>query len=656
MNSALVSVLLVLFLGGGLSRRLGGGDHHDHHHHAEHEGHNEDEVAHNDVDGDFEALESSIGSVFAYPPDYTESTIPSDGSDRNDSLGRNANDASIATDVFDVSKATPTILDDGTTKLCIEKEAFREELKKDPVLSCIHKSIEKCHYTYTTQFVPNTERVCDKVYEKRCSITYSQVPQNETLVHCYNPLVRACDKAEEGEEQCREYRETACTTQYVERAPGQHVGDTRCEHIPVNYCTRENCRMVPGPQECHDKVSVSVIDQPEERCDLVPNSVCHHKTKLVPRLRPEPECVLVPQQVCDIKHVNTRVERVPYTTLWCQGDDDIETGSDSLAQPPPVTEGYTYDVPSDPLELPPRTTTSLPVYTESAVVTADPEDFKPPPESPGDLIPADLEAAIREAVRSSVEAELRKALMLQKATEDAQRLEAGLLEAVEAAVREVVAASIWEQTSRQQTSSSAQLEAALRLALRLAVTQAVEERLRPGVVMNTVMKLEMEDIEAGVRVAVIEAIRQRVAGKVRNLVPEVRPVITEVSLPVPVASVRAAVAEAIRSVVTAALEARTAGLTEVRRQTINTGLQSAVSTSLNRELVAASDGTSIQDIKLAVEVGVMEAVRAAVTSKTSPQASIEDSRQSLGLIQKLNNAVRTAVKNQLSQRLVPASP
>ena len=81
------------------------------------------------------------------------------------------------------------------------------------------------------------------------------------------------------------------------------------------------------------QVSVSVIDQPEEHCDLVPNSVCHHKTKLVPRLRPEPECVLVPQQVCDIKHVNTRVERVPYTTLWCQGDDDIETGSDSLAQP-----------------------------------------------------------------------------------------------------------------------------------------------------------------------------------------------------------------------------------------------------------------------------------------------------------------------------------
>ena len=38
-------------------------------------------------------------------------------------------------------------------------------------------------------------------------------------------------------------------------------------------------------------------------------------------------------QVCDIKHVNARVERVPYTTLWCQDEDDTEDYDDSLAQP-----------------------------------------------------------------------------------------------------------------------------------------------------------------------------------------------------------------------------------------------------------------------------------------------------------------------------------
>ena len=35
--------------------------------------------------------------------------------------------------------------------------------RKDPVLSCVHKSVEKCHYTYTTQFVPVTEEVVVKM-------------------------------------------------------------------------------------------------------------------------------------------------------------------------------------------------------------------------------------------------------------------------------------------------------------------------------------------------------------------------------------------------------------------------------------------------------------------------------------------------------------
>ena len=97
--------------------------------------------------------------------------------------------------------------------------------RKDPVLSCVHKSVEKCHYTYTTQFVPVTEevvtttillkifkhyicQVCDETYSKHCSITYKQVGQNDTLVHCYNPLVRDCVDQEEGGEagDCREYQ------------------------------------------------------------------------------------------------------------------------------------------------------------------------------------------------------------------------------------------------------------------------------------------------------------------------------------------------------------------------------------------------------------------------------------------------------------------
>ena len=50
--------------------------------------------------------------------------------------------------------------------------------------------------------------MCDETYSKHCSITYKQVGQNDTLVHCYKPLVRDCvDQEESGEAgDCREYQ------------------------------------------------------------------------------------------------------------------------------------------------------------------------------------------------------------------------------------------------------------------------------------------------------------------------------------------------------------------------------------------------------------------------------------------------------------------
>jgi hypothetical protein len=30
-------------------------------------------------------------------------------------------------------------------------------IAKDPILECVHKNIEKCHYTYVTQFTPAQE-------------------------------------------------------------------------------------------------------------------------------------------------------------------------------------------------------------------------------------------------------------------------------------------------------------------------------------------------------------------------------------------------------------------------------------------------------------------------------------------------------------------
>jgi hypothetical protein len=48
-------------------------------------------------------------------------------------------------------------------KLCVIKESFVDSVVKDPILECTHKNVEKCHYTYVTQFKPAQEEVIIKV-------------------------------------------------------------------------------------------------------------------------------------------------------------------------------------------------------------------------------------------------------------------------------------------------------------------------------------------------------------------------------------------------------------------------------------------------------------------------------------------------------------
>merc|ERR1711892_120016 len=336
----------------------------------------------------------------------------------------------------DFSRATPVVQDDGSVKNCVEKEEYREELKKDPVLECLHKSVEKCHYTYKTQFVPIQEEVCDENFVKLCTMSY---------------------------------------------------------------------RMVPGEEQCHNKTTASVMDQPEEQCELSPQKTCRHKTTLVPRLKPENECTIVPREICNIKYVNTRVERAPYKSLWCQDEEEaIEVFEDeksnaeplpgyqpegeievfeeekSDAEPLPVygTEeeieifedekanadlfpgyeseqpGYDYPVPINPLQ-PPAPSKFLPPTVAVIEDFTFPPDILPPIEVPDvaidvpaapepitrpalrttttqaptttqtvatqrpktvELRPEDLQSAVAEAIRQSVQTAISRALQIQEAT------------------------------------------------------------------------------------------------------------------------------------------------------------------------------------------------------------------------------------------------
>eukprot|EP00095_Tigriopus_kingsejongensis_P000848 snap_masked-scaffold546_size140615-processed-gene-0.15 protein:Tk00848 transcript:snap_masked-scaffold546_size140615-processed-gene-0.15-mRNA-1 annotation:"hypothetical protein" len=210
---------------------------------------------------------------------------------------------------------------------CVESEEIVQTLKKDPILECTHKNIEKCHYTYVTQFEPAQEEVCEENFEKSCQITFKQQAVEEQVKKCYRPLEKVCNG--QGPEECRTVYESSCTTKYIEKQPGKFVGDTSCEKLPIEICGA-GCVTEEGPEECHDKTVTSLIDVPEEVCDLNPQKTCKFQTKLVPKLKPEHECTIIPQEICNLKFTSPQQVDQPLKTKWC-------------LDPTPAAAGETYD-------------------------------------------------------------------------------------------------------------------------------------------------------------------------------------------------------------------------------------------------------------------------------------------------------------------------
>ena len=248
---------------------------------------------------------------------------------------------------------------------CVFKESTVKSIKKDPILECTHKEIEKCHYTYVTEFTPTQEEVCDENFEKKCQITFKKMTSIETVKKCYTPLEKVCGGGDSlsdanlpvygnapptdylpgggsprggngggnggggrrgtgnggggnggGGEECKTFYESSCTTKYVEKQPGKFVGDTRCEKLPIKLCG-QGCTVVEGEEECHDKDITSVVDVPEEVCDLNPRKICRSVTRLVPQLKPTHECTRIPQEICQLKFSAPEEIDKPLMTKWC---------------------------------------------------------------------------------------------------------------------------------------------------------------------------------------------------------------------------------------------------------------------------------------------------------------------------------------------------
>ena len=114
----------------------------------------------------------------------------------------------------------------------------------------------------------------------------------------------------------------------MEKETGQFLGDTACQKVPVKICGR-GCVSQEEEEECHEKQVDSLVDVPEEVCDLNPQKTCHLVTKLVPSLKPKEECTTVPQETCQLKFINPTVERKPLRTEWCLDEEEEFIGNNN---------------------------------------------------------------------------------------------------------------------------------------------------------------------------------------------------------------------------------------------------------------------------------------------------------------------------------------
>lgn len=77
------------------------------------------------------------------------------------------------------------------------------------------------------------------------------------------------------------------------------------------------CLTEEGPEECHNKEIDTLIDVPEEVCDLNPQKTCRYVSKLVPKLTPKHECTTIPKEVCSLRFGAPKKQRKPLRSEWC---------------------------------------------------------------------------------------------------------------------------------------------------------------------------------------------------------------------------------------------------------------------------------------------------------------------------------------------------
>merc|ERR1712073_108743 len=113
---------------------------------------------------------------------------------------------------------------------CIDKVVMVEETEYDDHVTCKHSYDQKCHTTYTTDFEPQQEEVCEENFIKECFIEYKKSASEESVEFCHTPLV--CEG--EGPVECRTVYESQCETRYHEHEVDDDV--VSCETVQDEKC------------------------------------------------------------------------------------------------------------------------------------------------------------------------------------------------------------------------------------------------------------------------------------------------------------------------------------------------------------------------------------------------------------------------------------
>ena len=250
---------------------------------------------------------------------------------------------------------------------------------KDQVKECWHENVTQCHDTYVTEFLPSQEQKCEETFWKSCKIDFKEAPYNYTMKQCHTPLVKECDSrpsynTKDAEIVCKTWFESECNTTFVEQGPTKNdLPNTWCKKVPRKICAPDNCRMVPGPEECSNKMMVSTIQKPSEVCDLQPQRHCRLITRLVPHLLQKEVCRNVPKEMCHLALANPHLVKKPMRLKWCTKSPPKEAYKAKPSYKPPPS----YLPPSKRSN--PSQTTALPTGPQysAAPVNAVPSSSAP---------------------------------------------------------------------------------------------------------------------------------------------------------------------------------------------------------------------------------------------------------------------------------------